>query len=252
MADKFRFSGLEKRAGRVFADRSLLVRSMTHSSRAHERTGTPGDDNEVLEFLGDSVVGLLAADFLHRHYPSSREGELSKLRSMATSTDSLADYAKRMKLDKFLLLGKGEELSGGRKKKTILADTFEALVGALYQDGGLEAARSLVDPLLLGSFKRIKGGAFLINNYKSALQEYLQKQNLPMPCYRIIEAKGPDHKKTFILEVSSGGRVLARAKGDSKKDAEQRAAQKALKGILGRKLKGLPCEMFVVKKDEGT
>ncbi len=249
MVDKYRFSGLEKRIGRAFIDRSLLVQAMTHSSHAHEIPGTLGDDNEVLEFLGDSVIGLLSADFLHRQYPASREGELSKLRSMATSTESLADYAKTMKLDKFILLGKGEELSGGRKKKTILADSFEALVGALFKDGGLKAARSLVDPLLLGSFKRIKSGAFLINDYKSALQEHFQKQNLPIPVYRIIEAKGPDHKKTFVMEVSSGGRVLARAKGDSKKDAEQKAAQKALKGVLGRKLKDLPCEMFVVKKE---
>lgn len=249
MAEKFRFSSLEKRIGRVFADRALLVQALTHSSYAHEFRGTRGDDNEVLEFLGDSVIGLLAADFLHRQYPASREGELSKLRSMATSTESLSEYARTLKLDKFILLGKGEERSGGRKKKTILADGFEALVGALFQDGGLDAARKLVDPQLGESFRRIKSGTFLINNYKSALQEHCQKQNLPIPIYRIIEAKGPDHRKTFVMEVSSGGRVLARAKGDSKKDAEQKAAQKALKGVLGRKLKDLPCEMFVVKKE---
>lgn len=239
---------LEKRIGYVFKDRALLIQALTHSSHAYETRGELAGDNEVLEFLGDSVIGLLAAEFLHGQYPDSREGELSKLRSMATSTDSLADYARRMKLDRYLLLGKGEEHSGGRKKKTILADGFEAVVGALYKDGGLEAARVLLDPLFVESFKRLKGGSFQINNFKSALQEHLQKQNLPIPAYRIIEAKGPDHQKVFVIEVSAGSRVLARAKGDSKKDAEQRAAQKALKHVLGRKLKELPCEMFVVKK----
>lgn len=246
--DAKRFARLEKRLDYVFHDQPLLVQAMTHSSYAYETSGRLGGDNEVLEFLGDSVIGLLAAEYLHRQYPDSREGELSKLRSMATSTESLADYARKLKLDKHLLLGKGEELSGGRKKKTILADTFEALVGALYKDGGLEAVRGLLAPLFLDSFKRIKSGDFLINNYKSALQEYLQKQGLPLPAYRIVETTGPDHKRVFLIEVNSGGKVLARAKGGSKKDAEQSAAQKALRKLLGRRLKDLPCEMFVVKK----
>ena len=249
MSDRSSPARLEKAIGYTFFDRLLLVQALTHSSHAYEQSGEPGMDNEVLEFLGDSVIGLLAAEYLHQHYPDSREGELSKLRSMATSTECLSEYARRIKLDKYLLLGKGEEKSGGRKKKTILAGTFEALVGALYKDGSLAAASLVLLPLLADTFKRIKNGAFLINDYKSALQEYFQKQNLPMPCYRMVEAKGPDHKKTFTIEVSCGGHPLARAKGDSKKDAEQRAAQKALRGRLGRKLKGLPCEMFVVKKD---
>jgi ribonuclease-3 len=249
MSDKSSPPRLEKIIGYAFIDRSLLVQALTHSSHAYEQSGESGSDNEVLEFLGDSVIGLLAAEYLRQQYPDSREGELSKLRSMATSTESLSEYAKRTKLDKHLLLGRGEEKSGGRKKKTILAGVFEALVGALYTDGSLPAARLLLLPLLADTFKRIKTGTFLINDYKSALQEFFQKQNWPMPRYSIVEARGPDHKKTFIIEVCCGGRVLARAKGDSKKDAEQKAAQKALKGRLGGKLKDLPCEMFVVKKD---
>ena len=249
MTDKNIAARLEKAIGYTFIDPSLLIQALTHSSRAYEHPGESLSNNEVLEFLGDSVVGLLAAEYLHEQYPASREGELSKLRSMATSTESLSEYAKRTKLDKFLLLGKGEEKSGGRKKKTILAGAFEALVGALYTDGSLPAARLLLLPLLTETFKRLKTGAFLINDYKSALQEFFQKQDWPVPRYAIVESKGPDHKKTFVIEVSCGGRVLARAKGDSKKDAEQRAAQKALKGRLGRKLKDMPCEMFVVKKD---
>jgi ribonuclease-3 len=248
MTDTKRFARLEKRLGYVFVSKPLLVQALTHSSHAYERSGKLEGDNEVLEFLGDSVIGLLAAEYLHGQYPESREGELSKLRSMATSTESLADYARKIKLDKHLLLGKGEELSGGRKKKTILADTFEALVGALFKDGGLEAARALLAPLFTATFKRIKSGGFLINNYKSALQEYFQKQNLPLPVYRIVDATGPDHERVFLMEVTSGGKVLARAKGASKKDAEQKAAQKALRGVMGRRLRDMPCEMFVVKK----
>jgi ribonuclease-3 len=249
MTDKNLIARLEKKIGYAFQEKALLLRSLTHSSHAYEKSGKNGSDNEVLEFLGDSVIGLLAADFLHTQFPECQEGELSKLRSMATSTESLSQYCKKTRLDNFLLLGKGEEKSGGRRKKTILAGTFEALVGALYKDGGLPAARGLLEPLLEESFKKIKSDDFLINNYKSALQEFFQKQNLPVPVYRIVEAKGPDHKKTFIIEVSCAGLTLARARGDSKKDAEQRAAQKALKGRLGRRLKALPCEMFVVKKD---
>jgi ribonuclease-3 len=240
---------LEKKIGYSFADRSLLIQALTHSSHAYEMAGKSGADNEVLEFLGDSVVGLLAAEFLHQLFPESREGELSKLRSMVTSTESLSGYARKTRLDKYLLLGRGEEKSGGRKKKTILAGALEALVGALYKDGDLPAARLLLRPLFEGSFRRIRGGGFLINNYKSALQEHFQKQNLPLPVYRIVAAKGPDHKKVFTIEVACGGRVLARAKGESKKDAEQRAAQKALRSCLDRKFKDMPCEMFVLKKD---
>jgi ribonuclease-3 len=249
MTQKNLIARLEKKIGYEFREKALLLQSMVHSSHAYETSGRNGADNEVLEFLGDSIIGLLAAEFLHAQFPECREGELSKMRSMATSTESLSQYCRKAKLDKFLLLGKGEEKSGGRRKKTILAGTFEALVGALYKDGGLPAARALLQPLLEDSFKKIKSNDFLINNYKSALQEFFQKQNLPMPVYRIVEAKGPDHKKTFVIEVSCGGRTLARAKGDSKKDAEQRAAQKALKGRLGQRFKALPCEMFVMKKD---
>lgn len=249
MIEKNLIARVEKKIGYDFREKALLLLSLTHSSHAYERSGRTGSDNEVLEFLGDSVIGLLAADFLHAQFPECREGELSKLRSMANSTESLSQYCRKTRLDKFLLLGKGEEKSGGRRKKTILAGTFEALVGALYKDGGLPAARGLLQPLFEDSFKKIKSNDFFINNYKSALQEFFQKQNLPMPVYRIVEAKGPDHKKTFVIEVSCAGRTLARAKGDSKKDAEQRAAQKALKGRLGRKPRALPCEMFVVKKD---
>jgi ribonuclease-3 len=236
---------LEKKIGHVFKDKTLLEKALTHSSYAYE---TQADkDNELLEFLGDSVVGLVAADFFYSAYPDLTEGELSKFKSTATSTLSLSELARGLKLDKAILLGRGEEKSGGRKKKTILADVFEAVVGAVYMDGGFETAKTLISRLLSASFKPIRRD-FFINNYKSALQEMFQKSDRPSPTYETLTEKGPAHKKTFVVEVRLGDRSLAKAKGLSRKSAEQQAAQKALKTILGRKMKVLTPESFIVEK----
>jgi len=236
---------LEKKIGHVFKDKALLEKALTHSSYAYE---TQADkDNELLEFLGDSVVGLVAADFFYSAYPDLTEGELSKFKSTATSTLSLSELARGLKLDKAILLGRGEEKSGGRKKKTILADVFEAVVGAVYIDGGFETAKAFISRLLSSSFKPIHR-EFFINNYKSALQEMFQKSDLPSPTYDTLTEKGPAHKKTFVVEVRLGDRSLAKAKGLSRKSAEQQAAQKALKTILGRKMKVLTPESFIVDK----
>ncbi len=239
---------VEKILGRSFNRRELLERALTHRSHAYENQPTAPQDNENLEFLGDSVIGLIVADFFYSAYPELTEGELSKLKSTAVSTLALSQLAQRIRLDKCILLGKGEEKSGGRKKNTILAGVFEAVVGALYLDGGLEAARQFLLRLLESSFKKIKGERFFINNYKSALQEYFQKENLPAPVYRLITQKGPDHKKSFMVEVSFGQRPLSKAKGHSIKNAEQNAAQKALKGLLGKRMKALTPETFILKK----
>jgi ribonuclease-3 len=236
---------LEKKIGHVFKDKALLETALTHSSYAYE---TQADkDNELLEFLGDSVVGLAAADFFYCAYPDLTEGELSKFKSTATSTISLSELAKKLKLDKAILLGRGEEKSGGRKKKTIMADVFEAVVGAVYIDGGFETAKAFISRLLSASFKPIRR-EFFINNYKSALQEMFQKSDLPSPTYETLTEKGPAHKKTFVVEVRLGDKSLAKAKGLSRKSAEQQAAQKALKTILGRKMKVLTPESFIVDK----
>jgi len=236
---------LEKKIGHVFKDKALLEKALTHSSYAYE---TQADkDNELLEFLGDSVVGLAAADFFYSAYPDLTEGELSKFKSTATSTLSLSELARKLKLDKAILLGRGEEKSGGRKKKTILADVFEAVVGAVYMDGGFETAKTLISRLLSASFKPIRR-EFFINNYKSALQEMFQKSDLASPTYDTLTEKGPAHQKTFVVEVRLGDRSLAKAKGRSKKNAEQQAARKALKTILGRKMKVLTPESFIVEK----
>jgi ribonuclease-3 len=238
----------EKKLGHAFRDSSLLERALTHSSYAYEAPERAAGDNEVLEFLGDSVLGLVVADFVCEVYPGSPEGELSKLKAAAASTLGLAEIALKVKLDKIVRLGKGEEKSGGRKKKTILAGTFEAVMGAVYLDAGYEAARGVLRPHLEAAFRKLKNTEIIINNYKSALQEHAQKQDSPPPCYRVLESAGPDHRKEFIVEVALDGRVLARASGPSKKAAEQSAAQKALRKIWGRKIKSLSQDTFFLKK----
>ena len=241
-------AGIEKSIGLNFQNKELLLRALTHSSYAYEHQQRGLVDNEILEFLGDSVVGLVLADFFCAAYPDLSEGDLSKYKSAAASTLSLSRFAQKIKLDKHILLGKGEERSGGRRKSTILAGAFEALLGAVYLDQGYEASKRLLLPLLKKSYKKVDSRKFLINNYKSALQEHFQKENLPAPVYKTLTSIGPDHKKTFVVEVYLGHYPLAKAKGFSKKNAEQRAAQIALKSLLGTKMKNLTAETFILKK----
>jgi ribonuclease-3 len=240
---------IQKAAGYAFHDAGLLSKALTHSSHAYENQPDGPQDNELLEFLGDSVIGLAAAEFYYKALPDRTEGELSKLKASATSTLALARQAQRIKLDKAVLLGRGEEKSGGRTKDSILAGAFEALVGAIFLDGGFDAARAFIHRFLAPTLEPIRTESFEINNYKSALQELFQKSDLPAPSYRIVTAKGPEHRKTFTVEVLMGDRPLAKAKGTSKKNAEQKAAQKALKAYLGRKMKEISPEAFIVEGD---
>ncbi len=245
-----RLSRAEKAVPYAFKDPGLLVRALTHSSHAYESQPESPTDNEVLEFLGDSVVGLVAAEFYYEAFPDRTEGELSKLKSSAASTLALSKFAQMIHLERYVLLGRGEEKSGGRKKVSILAGAFEALVGAIYIDGGLDPARAFVRRFLTPTLESIKTEAFEINNYKSALQEYLQKAEMPAPSYRTVTERGPAHNRTFVVEVTCREKRLAKAKGRSKKSAEQRAAQKALKGFLGRKMKELSSEAFIVEAED--
>lgn len=245
---KTNFQQFEKKIGFHFKNKNLLCQALIHSSYAYENQEEVESDNETLEFLGDSVLGMIIADFLYSTYVESSEGELSKLKSTAGSTSSLCSFAKKIKLDKYILLGKGEQKSGGRKKKTILAGAFEAVIAAIYLDGGLVEARNFLLPFLQSLLKKIKVKDFFINNYKSALQEYFQKENLPAPVYKTITSTGPDHKKNFVVEVLSEGGSLAKAKGHSKKVAEQKAAQKALKNLLGKKIRILTSDTFFLKR----
>jgi ribonuclease-3 len=248
--DPKKLERLEKTVGHEFRDRALLAKALTHSSHAYESGPESPDDNEQLEFLGDSVIGLIAAEFFLRAFPERSEGELSKLKAAASSTLALAQLARAIKLDKVILLGRGEEKCGGRKKVSILAGAFEALTGALYLDGGFDAAKAFICGLLESSLKPIKSESQTINNAKSALQEICQKAGLSTPVYRLVSEKGPAHRRTFIIEVSLGEKVVAKSKGGSKKAAEQAAAEKALKSFFGRKIKRISPEAFVIEADD--
>lgn len=237
---------LEKRLNYRFKTPALLQLALTHSSHAYETQDLPLD-NERLEFLGDSVVGLIAADFFYRMYADANEGDLSKFKSSASSTVALAEYARQIQLDESIHLGKGEEKSGGREKSTILAGAFEALIGAIYLDGGFEAARVVYERLLEGSYSKINKQGLEINNYKSALQEFLQKEDLPTPQYKTVTVTGPDHRKEFVVEVVVNKTVLGKAKGPSRKVAEQKAAETALKSFFGKRIKSLTSETFLFK-----
>lgn len=245
---EFKPDKLEKMLGFHFQNKELLRRALTHSSYAFEKDPDNPRDNEVLEFLGDSVVGLALADFFYSCWPDLSEGELSKLKSAAASADSLSRLAKKIGLDKKILLGKGEEKSGGRKKRTILAGAFEALLGAIYLDQGYDTAKKFLFPLLGEFFKKVGSQKFLIDNYKSALQEYFQRENLAPPTYKMLTSTGPDHERVFTVEVYAGTAPLAKARGNSKKAAEQKAARKALLRLLGRKMKALTDETFLIKR----
>lgn len=238
----------EKKIGYQFKNQDLLLQALTHSSYAYENQQEDISDNEVLEFLGDSVLGLIIADFLCGAYPELSEGELSKLKSAAASTSALDYFARKIRLDRCIRLGKGEDRSGGRKKKTILAGTYEAVIASIYLDGGIEPARDFVLKFLRTLFKRINIKKFFVNNYKSALQEYLQRENATSPIYKTVTTKGPDHKRSFFVEVFAEDKLLAKAKGNSKKEAEKKAAQKALKSLLGRKIKTLTTDTFLLKR----
>jgi ribonuclease-3 len=243
-----RWAHLEKKIGYCFNNPEYLKNALTHRSYAYEAQEEEFSDNEILEFLGDSVLGLVLADFLVSTYPGVPEGELSKLKSTAASTISLYGFAKNIKLDRFILLGKGEEKSGGRNKKTILAGAYEALIAAIYIDGGYHEARYFLLPQLKSFFKKINVKKFMVNNFKSALQEYFQKESFPPPVYKTVTTKGPDHKKQFTVEVFLRKNSLAKASGKSIKEAEQKAAQKALKSLLGRKIKIFSSDTFLLKK----
>lgn len=249
LSAKNKLKNFQKKMGLYFLDETLLRQALTHSSYAYEHPEDSPKDNEVLEFLGDSVLGLIIADYFFHLYPESSEGDLSKFKSLAASTDFLAQLARKIGLNNYLLLGKGEEKSGGRRKKTILAGAFEALIGAIYLDRGFEEAKAFLFRLLRLFFGKRKTPPKLVNNYKSALQEYFQKANLPPPRYRTVRETGPNHNKSFLVEVCLDDIPLARASGSSKKEAEQRAAEKALESLLGKKLHPLPGRGFILEND---
>jgi ribonuclease-3 len=217
---------LEQAIGYDFRDPSLLLRALTHRSHVQEAArGNGGAPNEQMEFLGDAILGFLVSEALIEKFPEFAEGRLSKLKAHLVSATHLHLIAQRVGLGRFLRLGKGEEQSGGRAKKTLLVDAFEALVAAVYLDSGLELTRALVHRHVLDSidWKQLQTA-----DYKSELQEFLQGRRDPPPRYVVIRERGPEHHKIFTVQIRLRGEELAQAEGDSKKAAQQAAAQLAL------------------------
>ena len=226
---------LEARLGYAFADRDLIERALTHRSRAHEDdSGTVGD-NESLEFLGDAVLGLAIADCLYREFPDYDEGRKSKARAQLVSAATLATLGDELRLGDHLLLGRGEEKTGGRRKRSLIADSFEAVVGAIYLDGGHEAAVAFIERTFRPLLERIRKDGVSpagTRDHKSALQEWLQARSRPLPVYRLAGATGPDHRKVFAADVLLGDRLVATGSGPTKKEAEREAARRALAGLV--------------------
>jgi ribonuclease-3 len=214
-----------------FRDRELLERALTHKSRVYEKPlGTElATDNEQLEFLGDSILGFVVSESLVRQFASFPEGRLSKLKAHLVSAAHLYRVAQDLNLGDFLILGRGEELSGGRAKKALLSDAVEALIAAMYLDGGLEPARAFIETKIVSTLGAPEdGNEHPVTDYKSALQEMAQSLQLPPPRYVIVAEEGPEHSKTFTVEVRVGKNWISRAQGMSKKAAGQVAAQQVL------------------------
>lgn len=215
-----------------FQERELLLRSLSHRSFANEYDEDV-HDNEVLEFLGDAVLGFVVSEMLYRRHPNLSEGQMSKLKAFLVSAGMLARKAEDIDLGSYLLLGKGEEKTDGRGKDSLLANAFEAVVAALYLDGGMPVAAGFLDrmlsPQLAGAIQREP----TLQDFKSLLQEELQAVGRPLPVYQVVGEDGPDHKKVFLVELVVGEEPLAEGEGRTKKAAEQAAAELALADLRG-------------------
>ncbi|MEP7117140.1 MAG: ribonuclease III [Acidobacteriota bacterium] len=225
------FDAIEMRLRYRFKDRGLLEHALTHKSRAAEDPSGGVADNESLEFLGDAVLGFVVADLLYRDFPEFSEGPKSKAKAALVSTTALADLSRTLGLGDDLLLGKGEAKTGGRAKTALLADVFEAIVAAIYLDGGIEAARTFVEFQLRLLIATVRDSASFGRDHKSALQETLQAQGRALPSYRVASETGPDHEKRFAVAAIVDGAVLATGSGRTKKEAEQEAARLALAAL---------------------
>jgi ribonuclease III len=230
----------EERLGYKFSARELLERALTHSSAVPELRVTGADepvsallprDNERLEFLGDAVLELLTSEHLLVTFPEWSEGQLSKSRARIVNAVSLEAAARRLRLGEHLRVGRGEEKTGGREKQTLLADAFEAVVAAVYLDGGLGVAREVLRKVLFEQALEERGERISESDRKSALQELLQRRGRAPAEYRVVGESGPDHQKVFQIEVWIDGECLATGEGSTKKEAEQRGARRALEQL---------------------
>ncbi|MDI9259944.1 ribonuclease III [Alicyclobacillus sendaiensis] len=210
-----------------FKDVNLLKQAFTHASYRNEHRKLHVEDNERLEFLGDAVLELVVSDFLYRTYPRMPEGELTRMRAAIVCEASLVRFAKRLSFDQYIRLGRGEERSGGRSRPALLADVFEAFLGALYLDQGLEAVRQFVHTHMVPYLPDVSAGL----DYKTALQEFVQQRHQTPVRYVIVEERGPAHAREFVVQVELGGEVRGVGIGRSKKEAEQQAAAMALASL---------------------
>jgi ribonuclease-3 len=224
-------AGLEEKLGYSFSQPELLIRALTHRSSLSDKTGKmpDADDNEQLEFLGDSVLGFVVSEALFRRFPNAREGQLSQWKSHLVSANYLHKRALALGLGEYLLLGRGEERNGGRERPTLLANAFEAVIAAMHLDGGMEPARAFIQRTVLAGLDSLDDEHVELLNHKSVLQERTQAMGLPVPRYMTINSSGPQHAKVFTVEARVGDGLTARAVGSSKKLASQRAAEEMLR-----------------------
>lgn len=218
---------LEERLGYHFNNRALLENALTHSSYANEHRDAGLSSNERLEFLGDSVLGMVVADHLYREHPQMPEGELTRTRAALVCEGSLVEVARTLDLGKYLRLGKGEDSGGGRERPSILADATEALLAAVYLDGGIAQARRAIRTLILGNEEEMSAS----RDYKTALQEFIQRESGQKLSYLLVGEEGPDHAKRFSVEVQLNGKTVGAGDGRTKKAAEQSAAKAAITAL---------------------
>lgn len=223
-------SEFEQRIGYVFQRHDLLRRALTHKSFSHESKESDVRHNETFEFLGDSVLGFVIGDLLFHHFPNLDEGALSKIKAFLVSSASLAAKARDYGIGDVMLLGVGEEKTGGRRKDSLLANLFEALIAGVFLDGGIAAARAMIERMFGDDIRRIDEQNLLFHDYKTALQEHAQGVGMQLPEYSVVDEVGPDHDKIFVVEVRVG-RLTARGQGTSKKEAQQQAARQALEEL---------------------
>jgi ribonuclease III len=219
---------LAQALGYAFRDPGLLARALVHRSAPNERPAAFPESNERLEFLGDAVLDLVVADALYRRFPDATEGALTRFKAALVSELALADVARDLGLGKYLVLGRGEEETGGRDKPSILSDALEAVLGAAYLDGGMPEAEALVMRLFGPGLAVVDQTGAPRGDYKTALQEWTQARGLGLPAYRLEAADGPDHARRYTVIVALGGKPLASGQGPSKREAERLAARGAL------------------------
>lgn len=227
---------LEKRLGIPFLSKALLNQALTHSSFAHE-AGIP--DNERLEYLGDAVLKLVITEYIYNKFPTKPEGDLTKIRATVISDETLAKVADKMNLGRYLLLSENEKRTGGAVRKSNLANSLEALIGAIYLDAGLGRSRDFLLEILRSEIEKVSAEDY-IKDFKSVLQEYSQKRKWELPHYRVLSESGPRHKRIFTIGVKVSGKLLGKGSGMSKKEAEQKAAEQAYKKVMSEDKKKHP------------